>query len=128
MNTVTLRHEQALVSGDGLTGLLAAQALTRFFRQVVVVEQPSFAAPLPAASPPYPLNGRDQAALDELFPGLLTELIRDGAIQFNLGLRVAWLVNGRWRPRYRSAYDLIVCQPALLLAAIRRRLERETAV
>jgi hypothetical protein len=128
MNTVALRHEQALVSGDGLTGLLAAQALTRFFRQVVVIEQPSAAMPLTATTPPYPLNGRDQAALDELFPGLLAELAAVGAIRFNLGLHVAWSVNGRWRPRYRSACDLIVCQPALLLAAIRKRLERGTAV
>jgi heterodisulfide reductase subunit A-like polyferredoxin len=83
MNAHSLRHEQTLVLGDGLTGLLAAKALARFSRQTVVIKQ------LPAASPPYPLNGRDQAALDELFPGLLAELVRDGAIQFNLGLRVA---------------------------------------
>ena len=89
MNAHSLRHEQTLVLGDGLTGLLAAKALARFSRQTVVVKQPSFAAPLPAALPPYPLNGRDHAALDELFPGLLAELVRDGAIQFNLGLRVA---------------------------------------
>lgn len=122
MNAFTLRHEQALVNADCLTGLLTAQALTRFFRQVIVVERP------PAAAPPYLLNGRDQAALDALFPGILAELVGDGAIRFNLGLHVAWSVNGRWRPRYCSAYDLIGCQPALLLAAIRRRLERETAV
>jgi hypothetical protein len=122
MNALTLRHEQALVIGDGLTGLLTAQALTRFFRQVVVVEQP------PAAGPPYLLNGRDQAALDELFPGLLAGLIAAGAVRFNLGLHVAWSVNGRWRPRYRSAYEPVICQPDLLLAALRKRLMKETAV
>lgn len=122
MNTHSTHHQQALVLGDGLTGLLTAQALTRFFRQVVVVEQPL------AAAPPYLLNGHDQAALEGVFPGLPAELVEAGAARFNLGLRVAWSVNGRWRPRYCSAYDLISCQPALLLAAIRRRLERETAV
>jgi hypothetical protein len=108
MNLSPTPHPQPLVISDGLAGLLAAQALTRFFRQVVVVEQAAAAAPLTAAMPPYPLNGRDQAALDELFPGLPAELVEAGAIRFNLGLRVAWSVNGRWRPRYRSAYDLIV--------------------
>jgi hypothetical protein len=122
MTTLTLHHEQALVIGDGLTGLLAAQALTRFFRQIVVVERP------PAVEPPYLLNGRDQAALDELFPGLLAEVVEAGAIRFNLGLHVAWSVNGRWRPRYRSAYDPVVCRPELLLAALRKRLVEETAV
>jgi hypothetical protein len=122
MTTLTLHHEQALVTGDGLTGLLAAQALTRFFQQVVVIKQP------PAVGPPYLLNGRDQAELDELFPGLLAELVRVGATRFNLGLHVAWSVNGRWRPRYRSAYDPVVCQPDLLLAALRKRLVEKTAV
>jgi hypothetical protein len=122
MEPTTPHYQQALVLGDGLTGLLAAQALTRFFWQVTVMVQP------PVAAPPYLLNGRDQQTLETLFPGLLAELVRDGAVRFNLGLHVAWSVNGRWRPRYCSAYDPIVCQPALLLAAIRRRLERETAV
>lgn len=128
MNALTLHHQQALVIGDGLTGLLAAQALTRFFRQVVVAAQPPAVEQPPAAGPPYLLNGRDQAALDELFPGLLAELLEAGAIRFNLGLHVAWSVNGRWRPRYRSAYDPVVCQPDLLLAALRKRLVGETAV
>lgn len=128
MNTRSIHHQQALVLGDGLTGLLAAQALTRFFRQVVVVEQPPVSEQPPAAAPPYLLNGRDQAALDELFPGLLAESAAGGAVRFNLGLHVAWSVNGRWRPRYRSAYDLIVGQPDLLLTTIRKRLVGETAV
>jgi hypothetical protein len=122
MTTLTLHYEQALVIGDGLTGLLAAQALTRFFRQIVVVEQ------LPVATPPYLLNGRDQAELDDLFPGLLAELVRVGATRFNLGLHVAWSVNGRWRPRYRSAYEPVVCRPELLLAALRKRVEADTVV
>jgi hypothetical protein len=122
MTTLTLHHEQALVTGDGLTGLLAAQALTLFFRQIVVVEEP------PAVEPPYLLNGRDQAELDDLFPGFLAELVRVGATRFNLGLHVAWSVNGRWRPRYRSAYEPVVCRPELLLAALRKRLETDTAV
>lgn len=128
MNLSTKSSLQALVIGDSWTGLLAAQALTRFFRTVVIVEKAAASAPLPAVAPPHLLNGRDQAALEELFPGLLAELAAAGATCFNLGLHVAWSVNGRWRPRYRSAYDLIVCPPALLLAALRKRLLDETAV
>jgi hypothetical protein len=134
MNALTLRHEQALVIGDGLTGLLAAQVLTRFFRQVVVaaqpsaVEQPPVIEQPPVAAPPYLLNGRDQQTLAALFPGLLADLVAAGAVRFNLGLHVAWSVNGRWRPRYHSAYDLIVCPLTLLIEAIRGRLVAETVV
>jgi hypothetical protein len=152
MTTLTLHHEQVLVIGDGLTGLLAAQALTRFFRQVVVaaqlpaaaqtpavaqtpvvaqppaVEQPPVIEQPPVAAPPYLLNGRDQQTLAALFPGLLADLIAAGAVRFNLGLHVAWSVNGRWRPRYYSAYEPVVCPSDLLLAALRKRLVEETAV
>jgi len=122
MELTDLRYEQALITGGGLAGLLAAHALTRFFRQVVFIEQ------RPVAAPPYLLNGRAQQALSELFPGLLAELETAGGTRFNLGLHVAWSVNGRWRPRYRSAYDLLVCPSSLLVETIRRRLQRETAV
>lgn len=128
INLSTKSSPQALVIGDSLTGLLAAQALTRFFRTLVIVEKADDSAPLPAVAPPYLLNGGDQAALEELFPSLLAELAAAGATRFNLGLHVAWSVNGRWRPRYRSAYDLIACPPALLLAALRKRLLDGTAV
>jgi hypothetical protein len=120
--------QRALVMGDNLSGLLAAQALTRLFQQVVVIEQPPVAGPPPVIKAPCLLNGRTQQALDELFPGLLAELETIGGVRFNLGLHVAWSVNGRWRPRYRSAYDLLVCPSSLLLEAIRRRLERETTI
>jgi hypothetical protein len=110
-------HQQAVVLGDSLPGLLAAQALAGFFRRVVVVAQPE-----PSSGPPVLLHGRDQEALEELFPGLIAELVAAGAVSLNLGLHVAWLVSGRWRPRYRSNLVSLACSRLLLEEAICGRL------
>ncbi len=124
MKPNSLSSKEAIVIGDGLTGLLAAQALSDYFRQVYVIGQPYATED----APPVLLHGPDQAALEALFPGLLAELAAAGAVRFNLGLHMAWFVYGRWRPRYRSALESVACSPALLTERIRHRLADYPAV
>jgi hypothetical protein len=123
MQAVTPLHKRAVVIGDGLAGLLAAQALADFFQQVLVIAQPS-----PPDGPPVLLHGRDQDALEKLFPGLVAALLAAGAVRFNLGLHVAWSVNGRWRPRYCSSLVSLACSHSLLEEALKQRLAGHTSI
>jgi 2-polyprenyl-6-methoxyphenol hydroxylase-like FAD-dependent oxidoreductase len=83
----------ALVLGASMAGLLAARSLTEFFDRVTVVERD----PLPDIPPDtgvarrgvpqgrhlHGLLPRGAQVLEELFPGILNELVLDGARHFD---------------------------------------------
>jgi len=77
--------DRAVVLGAGMSGLLTARVLADFYRQVTIVEQDELTADqlsrpgLPQASHAHVLLPRGATLLDELFPGLLTELRQAGA-------------------------------------------------
>src|SRR5690242_8326776 len=78
------RH--AAVIGAGISGLTAASALADFFERVTVLERdtlPNGAAPRPGAAQGWHLHtlllgGQD--ALCKLYPGLLDDFCRAGAV------------------------------------------------
>lgn len=75
----------AVVLGAGMAGLLAARALSEFYQTVTLVERDRLAdTPMPRKGIPqgrhfHSLLSRGSLALDELFPGLLHELVAAGA-------------------------------------------------
>ena len=85
--TTTGKH--AVVLGASMAGLLAARTLSDFFENVTVVERdllPDFASNrrgVPQGRHVHGLLARGAAALEEIFPGFLDELVCDGARVFN---------------------------------------------
>jgi 2-polyprenyl-6-methoxyphenol hydroxylase-like FAD-dependent oxidoreductase len=81
--------EHALVLGASMAGLLAARTLSDFFETVTVVERdelPDDAANrrgVPQGRHLHALLARGAQVLEELFPGLLDELVTDGAPYFD---------------------------------------------
>ena len=77
---------EAVVLGAGMAGLLAAAVLAEVFDHVTVVERdrlPPDAAPrrgVPQGRHVHVLLSRGAKAIDELLPGLLAELTRDGGV------------------------------------------------
>ena len=77
--------ERAVVLGASMAGLLAARVLADFFRTVTVVERdvlpdgPSVRRGVPQGRHVHVLLARGAQILDELFPGLLKELVAAGA-------------------------------------------------
>lgn len=77
--------ERAVVMGAGLAGLLTARVLSEFYRSVTLVErdrleeQPGQRKGAPQGRHLHSLLSRGSAALEELFPGLLGELVAAGA-------------------------------------------------
>lgn len=119
---------QALVIGGSISGLLAAQVLSRYFQEVTIVERDQ----LPAE--PSPRKGVPQARhihilllkglqiLRRLFPGLDQELAADGAVALNWTEDVRLLTPGGWARRYPSDLVSYACSRDLLEYQIRRRL------
>src|SRR6201987_1572083 len=77
--------ERAVVLGASLGGLLAARVLADFYRTVTVVERdelPDDAVNrrgVPQGRHVHALLPRGARILDELFPGILSELVASGA-------------------------------------------------
>ena len=80
--------DRAVVLGASMGGLLAARVLADFFRTVTVIERdelpddPVTRRGVPQGRHPHALLARGAHILDELFPGLLDELVAAGAPGF----------------------------------------------
>lgn len=83
--------EHAVVLGASMAGLLAARVLTEFYDDVTVVERdvltdaPDARRGVPQGRQPHVLLARCAVNAEELFPGLLDELVAAGAHRWNDG-------------------------------------------
>jgi flavin-dependent dehydrogenase len=68
---------QAVVLGGGLAGLLAARVLADKFEEVMIIERHE--SPVAQQVLPQVLSDQARTQLDELFAGLSSELVADGA-------------------------------------------------
>lgn len=81
--------ERAVVLGASMAGLLAARVLAESYRTVTVVERDTLPTePTPRRGVPqgrliHALLARGAQVLDELLPGILDELVADGAIRWD---------------------------------------------
>ena len=81
--------EHAVVLGASMAGLVAARALAEFFETVTVVERDALSdgadhrRGVPQGRQIHALLLRGAQALDELFPGILDELVAAGAPSFD---------------------------------------------
>jgi 2-polyprenyl-6-methoxyphenol hydroxylase-like FAD-dependent oxidoreductase len=82
---MTVLGEHAVVLGASMSGLLAARVLSDHYRTVTVVERdvvsddPADRRGVPQGRHAHALLARGGQILDELFPGILDELVADGA-------------------------------------------------
>jgi len=119
----------AIVIGGSIAGLTAARVLTDYFARVTIIERdrlpttPRFRRGVPQARHVHVLRLRGQQILEQQFPGLVNELLANGATLVNTGNQAEFFLFGHWRgPRYRSAINSVACSRPLLEAAIARRL------
>jgi 2-polyprenyl-6-methoxyphenol hydroxylase-like FAD-dependent oxidoreductase len=71
------RNGRAIVLGGGLSGLLAARVLTDTFEEVMIIERHH--SPVAQQVLPQMLSDLARTQLDQLFTGLSSELVADGA-------------------------------------------------
>ena len=82
---MALLGERAVVLGASMAGMLAARVAAEHYRTVTVVdrdmppEQPAHRRGVPQACHGHVLQAGGVAVLDELFPGVLDEMVADGA-------------------------------------------------
>ena len=92
--------ERAVVLGASMGGLLAARALAESYEHVTVVDRDELPAGrghrrgVPQGRHAHALQPRGGQALDELFPGLIDEVVAAGAPEGDLLGNVRWLLSG----------------------------------
>jgi 2-polyprenyl-6-methoxyphenol hydroxylase-like FAD-dependent oxidoreductase len=129
--------DRAIVLGASMGGLLAARVLADFYRTIVVIERdelpddPVTRRGVPQGRHPHALLARGAHILEELFPGLLDELVAAGApvlddgdlsrVHMSYGGHV--VVQSGQLTGDHKAMALYVPSRALLERHVRRRLQ-----
>jgi 2-polyprenyl-6-methoxyphenol hydroxylase-like FAD-dependent oxidoreductase len=110
-----------------MAGLLAARVLADHFSSVVVVERdrlPNEFVPrkgVPQGRHVHGLLAKGQEILQQLFPGLVEELIADGAVPGDIALDTRWFHYGGYKTRFESGLRGILLSRPLIEGHVRRR-------
>lgn len=122
-----MKSASAVVIGAGIAGLCAARELAGRFARVIVLDRdrlPENAEPrkgVPQGNHASVLLATGQAALGELFPGLVDELLAAGAVRFEPGTEMTFYRFGGVWPRTPTGITLVSFSRPLLEHTLRRR-------
>jgi 2-polyprenyl-6-methoxyphenol hydroxylase-like FAD-dependent oxidoreductase len=130
-------HEEAVVIGAGIAGLLAARVLARRFGRVTILDRDGlpgdthdtrFRKGVPQGRHLHSLATRGSELLERLFPGLDGDLEAAGApLLDQTADTITETPSGRM-PRFRSGITMRAASRPLLEGVIRARVRREPAV
>ena len=122
-------REHAVVLGGSITGLAAAQVLSRRFRRVTVVERDSLGADgaefrggVPQGRQLHLLLRRGQDLLDQLFPGFTAQTLAGGAVMVRWGRDLKWYHFGGWKRPNDSKFESLFGTRLLIESVVRERL------
>ncbi|MFS0635362.1 FAD-dependent monooxygenase [Mesobacillus foraminis] len=125
----TVTKNKAIIIGGSIAGKLAARVLSDFAEEVIIVEKdPKCEQRLPRTSVPQGFHGHallksGEEALEELFPGIVDELIADGAVPSDFASELSWYHHGSWKVQFKSGVSIIQQSRPFLEEHIQRRLE-----
>ena len=123
----TRPNEHAVVIGGSVAGLIAARALADHYRRVTVLERdrlPELAEArkgTPQARHIHVLLTAGRQALEELFPGLMGELIAAGAADYDAVNDVEWISPAGRALRFPSEIRLLGATRDLIEWGVRKR-------
>jgi 2-polyprenyl-6-methoxyphenol hydroxylase-like FAD-dependent oxidoreductase len=119
----------AIVIGGSIAGLTAARVLTDYFDKVIIVDRDfapepgDFRKGLPQARHAHRLMPYGQKILEDLFPGLVEELLADGAVAVDPSEDITFDYETKWETaRPRPDWLSLSCSRALLDATIYKHL------
>lgn len=117
----------AAVIGGSMAGLLAARVAADHFDRVTVLERdrlpdgPEARKGTPQARHIHVLLTAGRRALEELFPGLMGELVAAGAVDYDAANDMAWRNPYGWGVRFPSGIMLLGATRDLIEWGVRRR-------
>jgi 2-polyprenyl-6-methoxyphenol hydroxylase-like FAD-dependent oxidoreductase len=121
------RRNHAVVIGGSIAGLLAARVLADRFERVTILDRdqlPDRPEPRKGAPQSYHVHvllRRGLTIMEQLFPGLDTELAEAGAPRINWTSDLVYFTPAGWGPRFPSDSVTHACSRGLLEYVIRCR-------
>lgn len=119
---------QAIIIGGSVAGLLAARVLSDHFEQITLIEKDVFSTlPQHRKGVPQDLHAhallmQGQKNIEQLFPGVFEQLLRNGATLSDMGADLRWFHYGNWKIRGRNGITGYSQSRLLLEHALRTRL------
>jgi 2-polyprenyl-6-methoxyphenol hydroxylase-like FAD-dependent oxidoreductase len=120
-------RQHAIVIGGSMSGLLAARALSDYYREVTIIERDQFPNALeqrrgvPQGRHTHGLLASGRDALETFFPGITEELIRAGAVPGDIVLDGRWFFEGACLARVASGLKGLAMSRPFLEGHVRRR-------
>lgn len=129
------RAGHAAVIGGGMSGILAARALSDHFAEVTVIErdqlpgQPDFRKGVPQARHLHTFWAGGLHAAEQLLPGIEADLLAAGACPVRFPTDIRWLTPvDRWMGRFPATQRLASASRILIEWVVRRRVEQTPGV
>ncbi len=124
----------AVVVGGSIAGIAAAKALTETFERVIVLEKDDphrRREGRPGAAQGWHLHhlltaGRIE--LERLFPGIIDDMVREGAFDVDMAAEYRIRLGGTWKKPSTGDIQIVCAGRPLLEWCIRRRLDDEPAI
>jgi 2-polyprenyl-6-methoxyphenol hydroxylase-like FAD-dependent oxidoreductase len=122
-----LRLDHAVVIGGSVAGLLAARVLSEYCERVTLLDRDELDDTLdprkgvPQAPQTHVVLTKSYEALQELFPGLVDELVAEGASVYDSGVHMAAKLNGCWVKPGKCDLFYVDCTRRFYEASIRKR-------
>ncbi|WP_394140298.1 FAD-dependent oxidoreductase [Cytobacillus oceanisediminis] len=129
-NTQYIEKKTAIVIGGSIAGMLAARVLSEFFEEVIIIEKDPKSTKrqlrkgIPQGAQGHVLLKSGEEILEELFPGLIDEMIKEGSVPADFANDLAWHHHGSWKIKYDSGLSIIQQSRTFLEGHIRRRIDR----
>lgn len=123
-----LKPGHAVVIGGSIAGLIAARVLADHFTRVTILERDRFPETpegrkgTPQAQHIHVLLTAGRRALEQLFPGLMSELVARGAIDYDSARDVACYAKAGWVVRCPSRLEVLGATRDLIEWGIRQRI------
>src|SRR4030095_606313 len=131
MNT---REKHAVVLGGSLAGLMTARVLADHFEHVTLIERDVYTEDcetrrgIPQANHVHGLLLCGRQVLEQFFPGLQDEMMKDGAPVVDMANEIAWFTRAGWGIRFPSEFKVLAFTRPLLDLHLRRRLSQNPRV
>lgn len=119
----------AVVVGGSIGGIAAAQVLSERFERVIVLEQDTRHdrwEGRPGAAQGHHLHhlliaGQQEA--ERIFPGIIDDMVREGAFKVDMAQQYHLRLAGSWKKRCNSDIEIVCAGRPLLEWCFRRRLD-----
>ncbi len=124
----------AVVIGGSIAGIAAAKVLSESFERVVVLEKDGRhprREGRPGAAQGWHLHHlltAGQIELERIFPGIVDDMVREGAFKVDMAAQYRIRLGGTWKKPGTSDIDIVCAGRPLLEWCVRRRLDGEPRI